>query len=63
VEAEEIAVLKERSLERAQELTTRQRRTVNRESIRRALVAHGILCFKRRSIPLSIKSMIVDKVS
>ena len=61
--AEEIAVLTERGLERAQELSIRQRRAVNRDSIRRALVAHGILCFKRRSIPLPIKPMIVDKVS
>jgi transposase InsO family protein len=63
VGAEEIAALQERGLERAQELTTRQRRAVHRDSIRRALVAHGILCFKRRSIPLPIKSMIVDKAS
>lgn len=63
VRADEIAVLQERGLERAQELTPRQRRAVNRDSIRRALVAHGILCFKRRSVPLPIKSMIMDKAS
>ena len=61
--AEELAALLERGLERAHELTARQRRAVHRDSIRRALVAHGILCFKRRSIPLPITSAKMDKAS
>jgi hypothetical protein len=38
----------------ATDLTTMQKRTVDREAVRRALVEHGHLLFRRRRLPLTI---------
>lgn len=63
IERENLAALAERGLAPGVELRALERRAVNRDAIRRALVAHGILHFKRRLIPHPIKSTIVDKAS
>jgi len=60
--SEEPNVLQERGLVPGRRLLTLLGLAVHREAIRRALVAHGILHFKRRLIPLPVKSGITDKV-
>ena len=61
VRTEELAALKENNFAYNRALTARQRRDVHRDAIRRALVAHGFLCFTRRSVPLPINFTIKDR--
>ena len=60
VERERLAALVERGLSPDQPIAKLLARAVNRDAIRRALVAHDILHFKRRLIPLPIKHTIAD---
>ena len=60
VESEELDELAARGLAPDERLATLTRRSVMRNAIRRALVAHDILHFKRTLIPLPIKHTIAD---
>jgi hypothetical protein len=60
LERERLAALQERELEPGAQLPVLTRREVDRDATRRVLVAHGILHFKRSSIPHP-KSTIADK--
>jgi transposase InsO family protein len=61
VAREEQAALLERGLPPPKCLPVLLRRAVSRDAIRRALVAHDLLHFKRRRDPQPIKHTIVDK--
>jgi hypothetical protein len=61
VAEEDYLALRERGLSFPRALPPLLRRAVDRTAIRRALVAHGILHFKRRRIPPPIKSTILDR--
>ena len=61
VAREELVALAERGLPAGQALPTLLRRAVSRDAIRRALVAHDMLHFKRRLHPQPIKNTIADK--
>ena len=60
VESEELDELAARGLAPDERLAALTRRSVMRNAIRRALVAHDILHFKRRLIPPPMKHTIAD---
>lgn len=63
IHEEEIKERLERGIQPEAELERYEQSSIDRVSIRRALVAHGILRFRKRDVPLPIKKIFRAKIS